>query len=119
MTIESVLTYFSIDQEDYQAYVEGHLLALPGWAGMLYYRSQQHHFEQHLLTDYLAIRLVVEQLLVGDEVRSQSLKIVKVDRKIGLSKLLHHCVTTVICLAMYYYNMTSMKFKRLFILQQL
>ena len=70
MTIESVLTHFSIDQEDYQAYVEGHLLALPGWAGMLYYRSQQHHFEQHLLTDYLAIRLVVEQLLVGDEFKS-------------------------------------------------
>ena len=37
---------------------------------MLYYRSQQHHFEQHLLTDYLAIRLVVEQLLVGDEFKS-------------------------------------------------
>ncbi|HDL0589752.1 TPA: YbcC family protein [Staphylococcus aureus] len=70
MTIESVLTHFSIDQEDYQAYVEGHLLALPGWAGMLYYRSQQHHFEQHLLTDYLAIRFVVEQLLVGDEFKS-------------------------------------------------
>ncbi|PTK05624.1 DUF2309 domain-containing protein, partial [Mammaliicoccus sciuri] len=32
--------------------------------------SQQHHFEQHLLTDYLAIRLVVEQLLVGDEFKS-------------------------------------------------
>ena len=45
-------------------------MALPGWAGMLYYRSQQHHFEQHLLTDYLAIRLVVEQLLVGDEFKS-------------------------------------------------
>ena len=70
MTIESVLNHFSIAQEDYQAYVEGHLLALPGWAGMLYYRSQQHHFEQHLLTDYLAIRLVVEQLLVGDEFKS-------------------------------------------------
>ncbi|MGT0197510.1 putative inorganic carbon transporter subunit DabA [Staphylococcus aureus] len=44
---------------------------LPGWAGMLYYRSQRRGFEQqHLLTDYLAIRLVVEQLLVGDEFKS-------------------------------------------------
>ncbi|CDR22224.1 DUF2309 domain-containing protein [Staphylococcus schweitzeri] len=70
VAIESVLNHFLIAQEDYQSYFEGHLLALPGWAGMLYYRSQQHHFEQHLLTDYLAIRLVVEQLLVGDEFKS-------------------------------------------------
>ncbi|WP_460374445.1 putative inorganic carbon transporter subunit DabA, partial [Staphylococcus aureus] len=58
------------DQTDYQAYVEGHLLALPGWAGMLDYRSQRHHFEQHLLTGYMAVRLVVERLLVGDEFKS-------------------------------------------------
>ncbi|HFG9107504.1 TPA: DUF2309 domain-containing protein [Staphylococcus argenteus] len=72
VTIESVLNHFSIAQEDYQAYFEGHLLALPGWAGMLYYRSQQHHFEQQLLTEYLAIRLVIEQLIVGDHVISIS-----------------------------------------------
>ena len=69
MTIESVLNHFSIAQEDYQAYVEGHL-----WryrvGQVCCITVQQHHFEQHLLTDYLAIRLVVEQLLVGDEFKS-------------------------------------------------
>lgn len=58
------LTELEIVEQDTQAYLEGHLLALPGWAGMLYYRAQQHHFERYLLTDYLAIRLIHELLLV-------------------------------------------------------
>lgn len=62
--IEEALELLNVSVENYQAYIEGHLLALPGWAGMLYYRSEQHHFEAQLLTEYLAIRLTLEQLLL-------------------------------------------------------
>ncbi|MBO1199324.1 DUF2309 family protein [Staphylococcus simiae] len=63
--VNYALSQLDIVEHNVQAYLEGHLLALPGWAGMLYYRSQQHHFERHLLTDYLAIRLINELLLVN------------------------------------------------------
>ncbi|WP_428912356.1 DUF2309 domain-containing protein [Niallia sp. Krafla_26] len=45
-------------------YLESHLLALPGWAGMMLWRSQNFSEDKNLLTDYLAVRLSLEWALV-------------------------------------------------------
>jgi uncharacterized protein YbcC (UPF0753/DUF2309 family) len=46
-------------------YLEAHLLSLPGWAGMLLWRSQQSGQAHLLLVDYLAIRLSLEWALIA------------------------------------------------------
>jgi uncharacterized protein YbcC (UPF0753/DUF2309 family) len=46
-------------------YLEAHLLSLPGWAGMLLWRSQQSGQAHVLLIDYLAIRLSLEWALIA------------------------------------------------------
>ncbi|MBD5074910.1 DUF2309 family protein, partial [Xanthomonas citri pv. citri] len=47
-----------------QTYLEGHLLSLPGWAGMMLWRSQQSSHEHALLTEYLAVRISMEWALI-------------------------------------------------------
>ncbi len=52
-------------KEEYrQSYIESHLLSLPGWAGIMYHRSQTHSNDDYLLTDYVAIRLSIEMALL-------------------------------------------------------
>ncbi|WP_374719836.1 DUF2309 domain-containing protein [Parageobacillus toebii] len=46
-------------------YLEAHLLSLPGWAGMLLWRSKQSGQAHLLLIDYLAIRLSLEWALIA------------------------------------------------------
>ncbi|REK54220.1 MAG: DUF2309 domain-containing protein [Geobacillus sp.] len=46
-------------------YLEAHLLSLPGWAGMLQWRSQTSGQAHLLLVDYLAIRLSLEWALIA------------------------------------------------------
>ena len=45
-------------------YLEAHLLALPGWAGMMLWRSQQSTGENSLLIEYLAVRISTEYALL-------------------------------------------------------
>lgn len=47
-----------------QGYLEAHLLALPGWAGMMLWRSQQSKQENSLLIEYLAVRISMEWALI-------------------------------------------------------
>lgn len=47
-----------------QGYLEAHLLALPGWAGTMLWRSQQANNEKNLLTEYLAARISMEYALM-------------------------------------------------------
>lgn len=47
-----------------QEYLEAHLLALPGWAGMMLWRSQQSSEEHSLLLEYLAVRVSMECALL-------------------------------------------------------
>ena len=54
------LSLLNIEDEKAKDYLESHLLALPGWAGMLKWRSQQSGEGLQLLVDYLAIRLSLE-----------------------------------------------------------
>lgn len=58
------LTGLGIPQSNIQDYLEAHLLSLPGWAGMMLWRSQQDKEEHLLLADYLAVRLCMEWALV-------------------------------------------------------
>ena len=46
--ISQVLTDLNIQSADWQAYIEGQLLALPGWAGMMYYRAEENESERQL-----------------------------------------------------------------------
>ncbi|MGM0904811.1 MAG: DUF2309 domain-containing protein [Bacillota bacterium] len=62
--LKRALVRLEISQSDIQSYLEGHLLSLPGWAGMMLYRSRQYSHEQALLTEYLAVRLSLEWALV-------------------------------------------------------
>lgn len=59
-----VLLELEIPFSEIQDYFEAHFLALPGWAGMMLWRSQQSTKESSLLLDYLAIRMSMERVLV-------------------------------------------------------
>ncbi|MCM3728444.1 Na-translocating system protein MpsB [Neobacillus cucumis] len=59
-----VLLQFEIPFSEIQAYFEAHFLALPGWSGMMLWRSQQSPEESSLLLDYLAVRISLEWALV-------------------------------------------------------
>lgn len=62
--LKEALTALEIPESEIQTYLEGHLLSLPGWAGMMLWRSQQLSHEQALLTEYLAVRISMECALI-------------------------------------------------------
>ncbi|MBE6182866.1 MAG: DUF2309 family protein [Bacillus sp. (in: Bacteria)] len=62
--LKKALVEFEIPQSKIQDYFEAHLLALPGWAGMMLWRSQQCDEESSLLTEYLAVRISMEWVLL-------------------------------------------------------
>lgn len=64
MALQHVLSLLEIPKEKIQSYLEGHLLSLPGWAGMMLWRSRQSNDEQTLLTEYLAVRISMEYALL-------------------------------------------------------
>ncbi|MDP4083221.1 MAG: Na-translocating system protein MpsB [Bacillota bacterium] len=62
--LKEALSKLGILHSENQEYLEAHLLALPGWAGMMLWRTQQQINESSLLTDYLAVRISMEQILI-------------------------------------------------------
>ncbi|TFD92939.1 DUF2309 domain-containing protein [Jeotgalibacillus sp. R-1-5s-1] len=62
--LTEALTELNIPESAWQDYVEGHLLSLPGWAGMMQWRSSQSAQEKSLLKEYAAVRLSIEWLLL-------------------------------------------------------
>ncbi|XJZ25700.1 DUF2309 domain-containing protein [Bacillota bacterium Lsc_1132] len=58
------LLALEIPYSEMQGYLEAHLLALPGWSGMILWRSQQSTQENSLLIDYLAVRITMEHVLL-------------------------------------------------------
>ncbi|MEH6949533.1 putative inorganic carbon transporter subunit DabA [Bacillus sp. JJ634] len=62
--LREVLLLLEIPFSEIQGYLEAHLLALPGWGGMMLWRSQQSAEETSLLLDYLAVRISMEWALV-------------------------------------------------------
>ncbi|MBY0098002.1 DUF2309 family protein [Mesobacillus maritimus] len=58
--LKSGLLALDVPYSQLQDYLEAHLLALPGWAGTMLWRSLQSSSEHSLLTDYLAVRISME-----------------------------------------------------------
>ncbi|WP_442600348.1 DUF2309 domain-containing protein [Neobacillus sp. D3-1R] len=65
LALQKALHLLEIPESEIQTYLEGHLLSLPGWAGMMLWRSQQSKQEQALLTEYLAVRISMEWALLN------------------------------------------------------
>ncbi|MFE4351568.1 DUF2309 domain-containing protein [Peribacillus butanolivorans] len=59
-----VLLELEIPFSEIRDYFEAHFLALPGWGGMMLWRSQQSLEESSLLFEYLAVRICLEWALV-------------------------------------------------------
>lgn len=64
LALQEALFALEIPESEIQTYLEGHLLSLPGWAGMMLWRSQQSSHEHALLTEYLAVRISMEWALI-------------------------------------------------------
>ncbi|PRP53605.1 DUF2309 domain-containing protein [Bacillus halotolerans] len=64
LALQEALFALEIPESEIQRYLEGHLLSLPGWAGMMLWRSQQSSHEHALLTEYLAVRISMEWALI-------------------------------------------------------
>ncbi|MDQ0216384.1 uncharacterized protein YbcC (UPF0753/DUF2309 family) [Oikeobacillus pervagus] len=60
----NALQEMDIPFKEIQEYLEAHLYALPGWAGMMLWRSQQSAKEHSLLLEYLAVRVSMECALI-------------------------------------------------------
>ncbi|MEC1435965.1 DUF2309 domain-containing protein [Bacillus spizizenii] len=65
LALQEALFALEIPESKIQTYLEGHLLSLPGWAGMMLWRSQQSSHEHALLTEYLAVRISMEWALIN------------------------------------------------------
>ncbi|WP_066060099.1 DUF2309 domain-containing protein [Robertmurraya korlensis] len=64
MALKKALFELEIPESEIQTYLEGHLLSLPGWAGMMRWRAQQSGHEHQLLTEYLAVRVSMEWVFI-------------------------------------------------------
>lgn len=62
--LKEALTALEISPSQVQQYFEAHLLSLPGWAGMMLWRSEKTPEEKSLLTEYLAVRISMEWALI-------------------------------------------------------
>lgn len=84
VALARALSELGISESNIQSYLEGHLLSLPGWAGMIRWRSQQSIQEQELLIEYLAVRISMELAIVKPYL---PLKNQKVEKKFRSSHL--------------------------------
>jgi len=75
---------------DIKEYLEAHLLAMPGWAGMMLWRSQQSAEEKTLLIDYLAVRVSIEWALISPYLPLQQQTI---EDHVRLDSLITECVS--------------------------
>lgn len=64
--LEDILQKLGISFSNIQSYLEAHLLCLPGWAGMMLWRSENIKNENNLLLEYLVVRLIMEWLLTKE-----------------------------------------------------
>ncbi|RFB12176.1 DUF2309 family protein [Bacillus sp. HNG] len=83
-----VLNRLEIPYVDIQEYLEAHLLALPGWAGMMLWRSQQSDKDAKLLSDYLAVRISMEWAFIQPYL---PLKEQRIENKDRLDSLISTC----------------------------
>ncbi|WP_412899276.1 DUF2309 domain-containing protein [Bacillus sp. 1P02SD] len=89
LALAEVLNKLEIPYLDIQEYLEAHLLALPGWAGMMLWRSQQSEMDAKLLIDYLAVRISMEWVIIQPLL---PLKEQKIENRARLESLISTCV---------------------------
>ncbi|RIP34785.1 DUF2309 family protein [Staphylococcus gallinarum] len=65
LLLNTALQRLGVDEDEIQSYLEQHLLALPGWAGMMLWQEENNDHEVHLVRTYLAIRLALEWCLIA------------------------------------------------------
>lgn len=63
-TLSAALSALNIPESMTEDYLRAHLLALPGWAGAMLWRSQHNSQPNTLMTDYLAVRIWMEWALL-------------------------------------------------------
>ncbi|MDA5111009.1 DUF2309 domain-containing protein [Brevibacillus thermoruber] len=63
--LKQALLNLGVPATEMERYLEEHLIALPGWAGMLLWRSRKSGQGHRLLTEYLAIRLSLEWAMIA------------------------------------------------------
>ncbi|MED2982433.1 Na-translocating system protein MpsB [Bacillus thuringiensis] len=85
VVLARALSELGISESNIQSYLEGHLLSLPGWAGMIRWRSQQSIQEQELLIEYLAVRISMELAIAKPYL---PLKHQKVEKKVSIVPLI-------------------------------
>ncbi len=66
LALKKALYELEIPESELQTYLEGHLLSLPGWSGMMLWRSRQSSHEQQLLIEYLAVRISMEWAFIKE-----------------------------------------------------
>ena len=62
--LKKALLGLELSFSELKDYLEAHLLSLPGWAGMMLWRSQQSVKEKSLLMEYLAVRVLMEWAMI-------------------------------------------------------
>jgi uncharacterized protein len=62
--LKTALMALEVPFSEVQDYLEAHLLSLPGWAGMMLWRSERSTQERSYVLDYLAVRLTMEYALI-------------------------------------------------------
>ncbi|MCF8568101.1 Na-translocating system protein MpsB [Alicyclobacillus tolerans] len=62
--LKEALSALEISPPQIQGYFEAHLLSLPGWAGMMLWRSEETPREKSILIEYLAVRISMEWALI-------------------------------------------------------
>ena len=82
--LRDMLIDLKVPESQRQDYLEADLLALPGWAGMMLWRSQQSTQEEKLLLEYLAVRVSMEYAMVQSFLPTTHLKKMR-------KYLLSHC----------------------------
>ncbi|MEH7386057.1 putative inorganic carbon transporter subunit DabA [Bacillus sp. JJ1521] len=100
--LKEVLNRLEIPYLDIQEYLEAHLLALPGWAGTMLWRSQQSAKDQTLLLEYLAVRVSMEWVFIQPYL---PLKEQTTEDKVHVESLITACV--------YYSNLSVHEWNRL------
>ncbi len=66
--LQRALQLLGVPEADQEAYLRSHLLALPGWSGLLWWQSEQAGRGATLLVEYLAVRLALEWALCAEHV---------------------------------------------------
>lgn len=90
LALKEVFIKLEIPYVDIQEYLEAHLLALPGWAGMMLWRSEQSAEDKKMLMDYLAVRVSLEWALIQPYLPlTEQIN----EAKISLEPLITDCVT--------------------------